>query len=164
MILGFNSIDYGLHSDYDSLCVHSELDLLVLHPGYPGRHPICCRFRSSGQYLAHVSVKFQFALNIFLSQVYSCCYSSQWKTDHTECSTAKRVISGYVFVFQKVNVFMSVINSSANPFLYFAFMPTFRRAVMKTFLLCLQNKVFPVNDSSTETNTTSNTGASNQIP
>ena len=65
MILGFNSVDSSLHSDYDSLRVHTELDLLVLHPGHPGHHPICCRFRSSGQYLVHVSVNFQFTLNIF---------------------------------------------------------------------------------------------------
>ena len=60
-------------------------------------------------------------------------------------------VSDFHSFFQKVNVFMSSVNSAANPFLYFAFMPTFRRSIKKTFLPCLGANVAPEDQGDTNT-------------
>ena len=49
---------------------------------------------------------------------------------------------------------MSSVNSAANPFLYFAFMPTFRRSVKKTLLPCVRMKVSPEDHGNSKTTST----------
>ncbi len=44
------------------------------------------------------------------------------------------------FSFQKSNVIMGAINSACNPIFYVVFMPSFRRAMMATFLPCVATK------------------------
>ena len=59
--------------------------------------------------------------------------------------------------FQKTNVLAGAINSACNPVFYYMYMPSFRRAVIRTVLPCVKK-----NDSETSTsNNTTETSTDN---
>ena len=49
----------------------------------------------------------------------------------------------FLVLFQKTNVLMGSINSACNPIFYCLFMPSFRRAVTRTFMPCAMKDTFP---------------------